>query len=74
MKELLIKLKIIHVVSNEERRKAGIKILGKGYFKAYRFNPFNPLSYVLIIIIPVIFLMHGFVGVFKKVINPFQWN
>ena len=36
MKELLIKLKIIHVVSNEERRKAGIKILGKGYFKAYR--------------------------------------
>ena len=75
MKELLIKLKIVQVVSNEQRHKDGLKRLGKGYFKAYRLNPFNPLSYFLVVVtIPVILLMYGFVGSFEKAINPFRWN
>lgn len=75
MKELLIKLKIVQVVSNEQRHKDGLKRLGKGYFKAYRLNPFNPLSYILVIVtIPVLLLMYGFVGSFKKAINPFRWD
>ena len=75
MKELLIKLKIVQVVSNEQRNKDGLKRLGKGYFKAYRLNPFNPLSYILVVVtIPVILLMYGFVGSFEKAINPFRWD
>lgn len=75
MKELLIKLKIVQVVSNEQRHKDGLKRLGKGYFKAYRLNPFNPLSYILVVAtIPIILLMHGFVGSFEKAINPFRWD
>jgi len=75
MKELLIKLKIVQVVSNEQRHKDGLKRLGKGYFKAYRLNPFNPLSYILVVVtIPVILLMYGFIGSFEKAINPFRWD
>ena len=74
MKEVFIKLKIVQVVSNEQRHKDGLKRLGKGYFKAYRLNPFNPLSYILVVVtIPVILLMYGFVGSFEKAINPFRW-
>lgn len=73
-KELLIKLKIVQVVSNEQRHKDGLKRLGEGYFKAYRINPFNQLSYILLVVtIPVILLMYGFVGSFEKAINPFRW-
>lgn len=75
MKELFIKLKIVQVVSNELRHKQGLKRLGKGYFKAYRLNPFNPLSYILVVVtIPVILIMYGFVGSFEKAINPFRWD
>ena len=75
MKELFIKLKIVQVVSNEQRHRDGLKRLGKGYFKAYRLNPFNPLSYILVVvIIPVLLLMCGFVGSFEKAINPFRWD
>ena len=75
MKEVFIKLKIVQVVSNEQRHKDGLKRLGKGYFKAYRLNPFNPLSYILVVVtIPVILLMYGFVGSFEKAINPFRWD
>lgn len=75
MKELLIKLKIVQVVSNEQRHKDGLKRLGKGYFKAYRLNPFNPLSYILVVVtIPFILLMYGFIGSFEKAINPFRWD
>jgi len=75
MKELFIKLKIVQVVSNEQRHKDGLKRLGKGYFKAHRLNPFNPLSYILVVLtIPVILLMYGFVGSFERAINPFRWD
>jgi len=75
MKELFSKFKIVQVVSNEQRHKGGLKRLGKGYSKAYRLNPFNPLSYILVVVtIPVILLMYGFVGSFEKAINPFRWG
>jgi hypothetical protein len=32
-------LYIVQTVSNEERRKQGLKHLGRGYFNAHRFNP-----------------------------------
>ena len=75
MKKLLVKLKILQIVSNEERHKQGLKRLGKGYFEAYRLNPLNPLSYILVVAtIPIILLMYGFFGLFEKAINPFQWD
>lgn len=75
MKNLFIKLKIVQVISNEQRHKDGLKRLGKGFFKTYRLNPFNPLNYILVIVtIPFILLMYGFIGSFEKAINPFRWN
>lgn len=75
MKKILINLKIVQVVSNEERHKNGLKRLGRGYFDAYRLNPFNPLSYILVIItIPVLLLLYGFIGLFEKAVNPFKWD
>jgi hypothetical protein len=75
MRKILVALKVLQIVDNEERNKQGLKRLGKGYFKAYRLNPLNPLSYIIIIIsIPVLLLMYGFVGVFKKAENPFRWD
>lgn len=74
---LLKRLLIVQEVSNEARHKAGLKRLGKGFFMAYRLNPFNPLSYpTLIIILIAGIIAFGFVGVWKQVDlrNPFKWN
>ena len=75
MRKLLQLLKIVQIVSNEERHKNGLKRLGKGYFKAYRLNPYNPLCYVIIIVaIPIFILSYGVIGVFEKMYNPFKWD
>jgi len=74
MKDILKFLKIVQVVSNEERNKNGLKRLGKGYFNAYRLNPYNPLSYIVFLFsIPITILLYGFIGLFEKFINPFKW-
>ena len=48
VKKIFKALYIVQEVSNEQRHKQGLKRLGKGYFKAYRFNPYNPLSYIVL--------------------------
>ena len=76
-RKILKLLLIVQEVSNEERHKQGLKRLGRGYFKAYRFNPYNPLSYIALVIILVIgILMFGFVGFWKETttLNPFKWD
>jgi len=70
-------LLIVQEVDNEERNKQGLKRLGRGYFKAYRFNPYNPLSYVALIIILIVgILMFGVYGFWKETttLNPFRWD
>jgi hypothetical protein len=78
MKKALLFLKIVQVVSNEERHKNGLKRLGKGYFKAYRLNPYHPIGYVLVAVcVPIFLLMYGFVGTVEMIKdggNPFVWN
>ena len=77
MRKILKFLKIIQTVSNEERHKNGLKRLGRGYFEAHRINPYNPLSYITIIIALVVgILMFGFYGFWKEtdVRNPFSWD
>lgn len=76
MKKLLISLRIVQTVSNEDRHKQGLKRLGKGHFTAYRFNPFNPLSYIALIIIYLVGVcMFGFIGFWEETegANPFKW-
>ena len=77
IKKLLKHLRIIQTASNEQRHKQGLKRLGRGYFEAHRFNPYNPLSYISLVVILVVgIIMFGFVGFWKEIdmYNPFKWN
>jgi hypothetical protein len=72
---ILNKLKIWQITSNEERNKNGLKKLGRGFMDAERLNPYNPLSYVFFLIIFLYTLIfHGLSGVFKNFHNPFKWD
>jgi hypothetical protein len=76
-RKILKFLQIVQTVSNETRHENGSKRLGRGYDEAYRFNPYNPLSYVALIIILIVgIFMFGFVGFWKETetLNPFKWN
>lgn len=73
MRKLLKRLYIIQEVSNKNRTKK----LGRGFLVARRFNPFNPLSYVALILIIIIgIIMFGVRGFWKEIDgeNPFKWN
>jgi hypothetical protein len=74
--KILKHLYVLQIVSNEERVKQGLPRLGRGYFDAYRFNPYNPLSYIIVIIYLIVgVVMFGFVGILKNDLdNPFKWN
>ena len=77
MRKALKFLKVIQTVSNDKRNKEGLKRLGRGYIEAHRLNPYNPLSYVTIIIGLLIgILMFGFYGFWKETDtkNPFKWD
>lgn len=76
-RKILKYLQIVQTVSNEQRHKQGLKRLGRGFFEAHRFNPYNPLSYIALIIILIVgILMFGFVGFWKETttLNPFRWD
>ena len=74
LEKITLKLKIVQIVSNEERHKKGLKRLGDGYFTAYRLNPYNPLCYILLLItIPFFILYAGCLAVYK-LDNPFKWS
>ena len=73
MREILKMLLIIQEVSNKGRKKK----LGKGFSVAYRFNPFNPLSYIFLPLFLIVgIVMFGFVGVWSEcdLNNPFKWR
>jgi hypothetical protein len=77
LKKILTRLRIVQTVSNEKRHEQGLKRLGRGYFEAHRFNPYNPLSYIVLITILIVgILMYGLVGVWGQTttINPFKWD
>lgn len=69
-------LKKIGIIQEYSNRKAVIK-KGKRFGTAFRLNPFNPLSYLAVIMGILIGLMlFGIVGFWKEVDtnNPFKWN
>ena len=77
IKDMLKFLRVLEVVSNEERVKNGLKRLGKGYSEAYRLNPYNPLTYLLVIILMIVWIpMFGIVGLWIQLHeeNLFEWN
>lgn len=77
MRKILKYLHVTQTVSNEARTKQGLPKLGRGFFDTHRLNPYNPLSYITVIIVIVIgILMFGFVGIFKEIpiSNPFKWD
>lgn len=72
IRKLLKYLLIIQEVSNKNRTPK----LGGGFLTARRLNPYNPLSYIaLILIILVGILMFGVIGFWKETDqkNPFKW-
>jgi len=77
MKKVLIYLKIVQIVSNDERDLQGLKRLGEGYSKAHRLNPFNPLAYIFMIAtIPFVisfFVLKELIDL-KEIINVFKWK
>lgn len=73
MKKLLKFLFVIQEVSNEGREPK----LGRGFFEARRLNPYNPLSYITVVLVLIVgILMFGFVGIWKEtnLRNPFKWD
>ena len=73
MIKILKFLFIVQEISNRNR----LKKLGRGFSTAIRLNPFNPLSYIVLISIPFVgILLFGFVGVWKEISfnNPFKWR
>ena len=71
MKKFLKYILVLQEIPNKDQK------LGRGYTKAIRLNPYNPLSYLSIIISFIIgILMFGFVGFWKEVDlrNPFKWQ
>lgn len=69
-------LKKIYVLQTESNKGRKVK-LGRGYSEAHRLNPFNPLSYLTIIIGLILgLIMFGVVGFWKEMDtkNPFKWD
>lgn len=74
LQKLLIKTAVVQKVDNTERHAQGLKRLGGGLAKAYRLNPYNPLSYaVLVIYFVLILICFGVIGIRKEITNPFKW-
>ena len=64
---------VMQEVSNKGRETK----LGRGYFTAKRLNPYNPLSYLTVVILFIVgIIAYGVVGFWKDVDrrNPFKWD
>lgn len=67
---ILSKLYIVQ----EHNNRSGDK-RGRGFFKAYRLNPYNPLSYIFLLLsISIGLILYGIIGTFKGYKNPFKWD
>lgn len=77
MRKFLKRIGVIQEVSNDDRHKKGLKRLGRGFSKAHRLNPYNPLSYFTAVIVLIIgIILFGVWGVWEqmKPLNPFKWD
>ena len=66
-------LKFLNIIQEHDNKIGNKK--GRGFFKAYRVNPYNPLSYILITVsIPILLILFGIIGLCKEFKNPFKWD
>lgn len=71
MEKLLIYLRILQVKSVKDKW----DLLGKRYADVYRLNHYNPLSYIILLIMSIIeILCFGIIGWWDELGNPFKWN
>lgn len=70
--KLLKKIGVIQEVDNVGRK------LGRGFLTARRLNPYNPLSYIGLIIAVILFIpIVVIIAIYESVIkfrNPFKWD
>lgn len=72
LRKILKKLRVIQEIDNKNRKPQ----LGKGLSTARRINPYNPLSYIIILLTFLVgVIMFGVVGFWKEIDtkNPFKW-
>lgn len=71
LKWISVKFLIVQIKSNENRKPK----LGKGFMTATRFNKWNPLSYVVLLLMAIIvFFYYGAKNVWGEIKdNPFKW-
>lgn len=76
MRKFLIKILVIQVHNNESCKIEKCHKLGKGHSKSYRLNPYNPLSYVCLLLGSIICLIAlGIIGFWRELDgNPFKWD
>jgi len=73
VKKILKYLFILREVSNKNRTPK----LGRGYSSARKFNPYNPLSYIALLLFLIVgIVLFGFVGFWREtdIKNPFKWD
>lgn len=73
IKRFLTFIFVLQEVSNKDRNPK----LGRGFTKARRINPYNPISYLILLAFLIIgILMFGFVGLWKEIdyTNPLKWQ
>jgi hypothetical protein len=72
MKKFLKAIRVLQEVSNKGREPK----LGQGYFTARRLNPYNPLSYLTVVIFFIVgIISYGVIGFWKEADhNPFEWD
>jgi len=70
MKNILIYLKIIQIKDNPNER--GVKQFHS--WKIKRFNPYNPLSYILILFAGIFVFVGAGINEIIEFGNPFKWS
>lgn len=73
-KSLLYKIFVILFII-QEKTKFEQNSFGKLHVTRRRYNPYNPLTYILFFFLFVIgIIMFGFIGIWKEIYNPFKWT
>lgn len=73
IRKFLVLMGILQIASNKGRNRK--EKLGKGYHEAWRFNLWNPLSYLAIVILLLVALViKGIIGIIEEWHNPFKWD
>lgn len=80
IREFLLSIHVLQIKEVEVTLtiKDGLERKVLGFRKWHRVNPYNPISYVVVLLMLVLgFLLFGIIGMWKEVDwlkNPFKWQ